>query len=70
MILVLKLVYTLFLLTARTRRGRRLLVLGAMSAFRAARSTRARETYRGARRLAGNARPRNAARRVVRKVRR
>jgi hypothetical protein len=63
---VFPLFYRSLLYAAHTRRGRRLLLLGAVNAFRLARSAQARRAYAGAWRIASNPRPRKAAGKAVR----
>ncbi|HEX4518864.1 MAG TPA: hypothetical protein VH063_04700 [Gaiellaceae bacterium] len=58
--------YRLLFFAARSRRGRRLLVLGALSAMRLARNPRARMAYAQAWRIATNPRTRKQAGTLVR----
>jgi hypothetical protein len=60
------LLFRMLLFAAKSRRGRRFLMLGALSTIRLARSPRARAAYFQAWRIATNPRPRKAAVKLAR----
>jgi hypothetical protein len=60
------LLFRMLLFAAKSRRGRRLLILGALSAIRLIRNPRARHAYIQAWRIASDPRRRKAAVKVVR----